>query len=59
MTKILEVAKSFEQHAKTQNAAIEKAVIKEFEKLRGVIEREGVSVCPCFASLRYAQFSTL
>ena len=43
MTKITEVAKSFEQHAKTQNAAIEKAVIKEFEKLRGVIERESES----------------
>lgn len=40
MQKITEVAKSFEQHAKTQNEAIEKAVIKEFEKLKGVIERE-------------------
>jgi hypothetical protein len=43
MTKILEVAKSFELHAKQQSEATEKAVLKEFEKLRGVIERESAS----------------
>ena len=43
MQKITEVAKSFEQHAKTQNEAIEKAVKAEFERLKSVIEEESKS----------------
>jgi hypothetical protein len=43
MQKITEVAKSFEQHAKIQNEAIEKAVKAEFERLKSVIEEESKS----------------
>ena len=43
MQKILEVAKSFEQHAKQQNEAIEMAVRAEFERLKSVIEQESSS----------------